>query len=299
MKLFAAAGLLMCFGVTVQAAHAQEVCSSRTLVGTYAFQEKGSSTIIPSLTPLAAVPNHWAALIAPYDVMGLVTFPPEGDGEGFIWVRSGAVNSGSFKLPLQIQGSMNANCTGDFTATVTLPPGSTPSTETIVGHSFASVNGQDFYTIPTSASDPFLAWIGVGHRIGKGGNAAETCGPETAQGTYLVTAENIVPNPGLPSVPAEAFSDAILLRMDVSMSGEVTGVLYEKFGPVPFNDSDVTGTMTVNADCTYSLELTFKRGSTDVTPEIEGVFFNQGKGLYGVFVSGFPFSVVQGERISQ
>jgi len=46
--------------------------------------------------------------------------------------------------------------------------------------------------------------------------------------------------------PTKAVADTFLLRMDVSMAGDYTGLLYEKYGAVSIDGLPVSGTFTVN-----------------------------------------------------
>jgi len=104
-----------------------------------------------------------------------------------------------------------------------------------------------------------------------------------------------------------AVADTFLLRMDVSMDGDYTGLLYEKYGAVSIDGLPVSGTFTVNPDCSFAATL-------DVNPSEEGaiedrvVFVNEGKEFYRLGIlnpsrpandKGIKYSLCQGPRIGQ
>jgi hypothetical protein len=65
--------LVVCFGV-IPAAQAQGPCTLQTFTGTYAFYERGSSSIFdPSSQPY---PFHWAGAFAPFVTVGEITPAP-------------------------------------------------------------------------------------------------------------------------------------------------------------------------------------------------------------------------------
>jgi hypothetical protein len=271
------------------------------MVGTYAFQERGSSSIVDlTTTPAPPIPPfHWNAAIAPFVTLGELTFSLDGTVTGFYWIRSGSLNGGSDRIELQnAKATVDSDCTGTLTYDVVL---NNLPTVTIEERVILFDEGREFRSIPISISggDPTLAWTGVGHRIGKGGESASTCGPETANGNYVMTAENLIPSPVDPNT---AFTDSILFRMDIAMTGEYTGTLYEKLGPFGGINLPIWGTFNVNSDCSYSWELKFKidpNGPT-FTVHIQGVLFDHGKELYGLAVDqDIAFSTLQGERVSK
>ncbi len=104
--------------------------------------------------------------------------------------------------------------------------------------------------------------------------------------------------------PYPIFSDALLLRLDVSMTGAYSGTLYEKMGPTGNIVLAVSGTFTVNPDCSFAtgLIINFGGGVTATAP-IRGVFFDQGKRAFGLNMNtnpiGTQFSFGEAVRISQ
>jgi hypothetical protein len=156
-------------------------------------------------------------------------------------------------------------------------------------------NGRQFRSIPTVTGVPAMAWVGEGHRISKPDEPLDTCGPQTAHGSYVLAAENLVKF-GLNPI----FADAILLRFSVSMNGDFDGVMYEKLGPTGNIEVPASGTTTVNPDCTFSMKLDLVIQGKTVTAPVRGVFFDQGKMFYGLNMNssgGTQYSVGQGQRI--
>jgi hypothetical protein len=83
----------------------------------------------------------------------------------------------------------NEDCTGKFSYSLSLPGGLSP---TIEERFILFGNGREYRSIPTPSSNGMttLAWIGEGHRISKPGEPLNTCGPQTAHGTYLMGVKN-------------------------------------------------------------------------------------------------------------
>ena len=222
--------LLICCCFVIPAAQAQEKCSMKTFEGTYAFYDRGSSLILePSVEPF---PLHVAGAMASFIAVGQVTTTAEGTGSGYYWIRAGTLNSGPDPVSLQLTVTeMNEDCTGKFQYFFRLPgvPG-----ETLIEERFVLFdNGRECRSIPSSIDEnglPTLAWTGVGRRLRKSDEPMISCGPQTAQGAYRASAENIVtPAPDL------GFADTVLLNTHVSKTGAYTGKLYEKYGPYTWN----------------------------------------------------------------
>ena len=301
------AGVLVCLGMAIPAAQAGEKCSLKTMAGTYAFYEKGAS--LSNFDPYNADFPYFVGKTAPFLTVGEVTFTPYGVGDGFYWISIGALNGGPDPIPVHVAiTEMNEDCTGKFTYSVNLP--SFNLSATIVERFMLFDDGRGYRTVPASIENggfPTLAWFGVGHRIGKSDEpvhsirrsdeAVHSCGPHTAHGTYLLTAENIVLTGAHDSV-----ADALFIREDVSKTGEYSGTLFEKLGPTSIDRLPVFGTYTVNADCSFSSTLNFYLlGTHDlVTIVLKGVFFNEGKEYYALAIDvGVPYSFAQGERIGE
>jgi hypothetical protein len=299
--------LLVCFGVALPAVHAQGTCSLQTFAGTYAMYEKGSSLTIDLNSPgvlspadgSPATPPAWDAPgIVPFVNIAEVTFTPDGIGDGFFWMWAGSISASLEPIPVHVTvNEMNEDCTGRFS--YTLPNGAYIEERLIVFD-----NGRQFRSVPKSGGIPTLAWIGTGHRIGKGSAPVNFCGPQTAHGSYLMTCENIMRSA---VYQTKAVADSFLLRMDVSMDGDYTGLLYEKYGKQSIDGLPVAGTVAVNPDCSFAATL-------DVNPNDEGaieergVFFNEGKEFYGMGIlnpsrpaddQGIRYSFCQGTRIGQ
>lgn len=288
--------LLFCLGVAVPVAQGQGPCNLATFTGTYAFYDRGSSSVFDANSQ--PYPFHWAGAYAPFVTVGEVTMGPGGVGDGFYWIRLGSLNGGSDPIPVQVTVTeMNADCTGKFRYQLNLP--GAPAT-TIVTERFVLIdNGREFRSIPAAIENGVdtLTWIGEGHRISKPGDPLNTCGPETAHGSYLLPVENLVQF----SSDVPIFSDAVLLRYDVSLNGDFTGTLYEKLGPTGNLVFPASGTIIVNPDCSYSSRLYLNIFGTPVTIDTRGVYFDQGKKLYGLQVSagGTKYSFGQGQRVGQ
>ncbi len=288
------AGLLITLGFGAPAAQAQGPCTLDTFTGTYAFYEKGSSAILdPNSQPY---PYHWAGAIAPFVTVGEVTVGPDGVGHGFFWIRVGSLNGGLEPIPLETTVTeMNEDCTGKVSAQFNLAG----QPKTIVERFILFDNGREYRAIPTEIvnGDPTLAWIMEGHRISKSGEPPSTCGPQTANGSWLMQVENLVQFG--PSVPI--FSDVLLLREDVSTSGDYTGMLYEKLGPTGNIALPIWGTITVNPDCSYKADINLTIQGNPVTIATRGLYLDEGKKVYGLQVSsgGTKFSFGQGLRMGE
>jgi hypothetical protein len=289
------AGALVCLTTAVRVAEAQAPCTAQAMTGTYALSARGSSTILDPLSH--PYPYHWAGALAPFAAIGQVTIDPSGLGRGYYWISIGSLTAGldPFRLEATVT-ELNPDCTGKWQYVVDLF--GTPVT--IEERFILFDNGREFRSIPTVTGVPAMAWVGEGHRISKPSEPLDTCGPQTAKGTYVAVAENLVhpvwlgPNP--------VYSDTLLMRFDVSMSGEFTGTLFEKLGPKGDIESPIWGTMTVHADCSFEATLNLIVHGTPATAPLRGVFFDQGQQYYvmGVRVSpglgGIQYSFGQGQR---
>jgi hypothetical protein len=288
--------LLFCLGVAVPVAQGQGPCNLATFTGTYAFFDRGSSSIFDANSQ--PYPLHWAGAYAPFVTVGEVTMGPGGVGDGFYWIRLGSLNGGSSPIPVQVTiTEMNEDCTGKFSYQLNLPG---VSGATTVTERFMLIdNGREFRSIPADIENGVstLTWIGEGHRISRPGEALNTCGPQTANGSYLQPVENLTQF----SSDVPIFSGAVLLHYNVSISGDFTGTLYEKLGPTGNLVFPFSGTIVVNPDCSYASSIYVNVYGTPVTIATRGLFFDQGKKLYGLQVSsgGTQYSFGQGVRVGQ
>lgn len=297
-RIFKITLMVVCLCLAVTVARAQGPCSLQTFTGTYAFYEKGSSAIFdPNSQPY---PHHWAGAFAPFVTVGEVTAGPDGIGHGYFWIRVGSLNGGLDPVPVDVTiTEMKEDCTGKFSAQFNLP--GDPEPLTIVERFILFDNGREYRAIPTEIVNgaPTLAWIMEGHRISKPGEPLNTCGPQTAHGTYVMSVENLV----WFDTPYPIFSDAVLLRLDVSMTGDFTGMMYEKLGPSGGIELPASGTITVNPDCSFASTLNVTIHGEPVAIPIRGVFFDQGKKMYGLNMNQNPtgtlYSFGQGQRIEQ
>ena len=281
----------LCLCLAVPAAYGYKACSLQTLVGTYAIYEKGASSILDPANA-AAFPFLTGAT-APFVNITELTFSPDGVAEGFFWIRIGALSSGL--QPIPVQGTvteMNPNCTGKLQYAVNLP---NLGIATIEERFFLFDEGREFRSVPTSIQGGIdtLAWTGTGRRISKSGKPVHSCGPQTAHGTYLLTAENLV------AVDAHtALADALFIREEISLTGDYKGTLYEKLGPIPVDGLPVSGKYNVNRDCSFSSTLVVTVNGTTSTIPINGVFFDEGEQYFAFAIDqGIPYSFAQGKRI--
>jgi hypothetical protein len=292
---FVFVGLLVFLGIAVPAAQATEKCTLQTMTGTYVFNDRGSSTIL-DLSAAPPFPVHFAAAVAPFVAVGEITFNHQGVGNGFYWIQIGSLSGGLNPIPVQVTIiEMNEDCTGKFKYSIILP-GS--ASGTLIEERFVAFDeGREYRSVPTFIDQtgvPTLAWIGTGQRVRKPDEPLQSCRPQNVHGTYLITAENIVA-----LTQTAAFTDTILFRMNISMTGIYTGTLYEKLGPVFPIELPIFGTFTVNSDCSFSWNLNVQ-GITTTPIHIRGVLFNEGKDLYGLAIEdGIESSFAQGTRISQ
>jgi hypothetical protein len=272
--------LLAWLGVGVPAAQAQGNCSLQTFAGTYASFDRGSSVTIDLssqgvLVPAPGAPTSplaWLALgIVPFVNIAVVTYTPDGIGDGYFWMFSGPVRATLDPIPVHITVTeLNENCTGKFQYTLA-------NGATIVERFVVFDEGRQYRSLPQSGGIPTLAWIGTGRRISNGSAPIDFCGPQTAHGSYVMTCENIMRTGPFPT---KAVSDTFIMRIDVSQTGEYTGLLYEKYGATSVDARPVSGTVTVNPDCSQAGTL-YVEGTAGWV-EMRGVFLDRGKELWAM-----------------
>jgi hypothetical protein len=260
----------------------------RTLVGTYAIYEKGAASFL-SLSPNPF--PFFQGITAPFVNVGELTFSPDGVGTGFYWIKAGAVNGGLTPIPDTVTViEMNPDCTGKIRYPVNLRG----TAATIEERFFVFDEGREIRSVPTSIQQGIepLAWFGVWRRISKSSQPVHSCGPQTANGAYVVTAENLV------TVEQFNMADALFIREDVSLGGQYTGTLYEKLGPGSVDGLPVSGKYDVSPDCSFTSVLVIPIQGVPVTVTINGVFYNQGHDFYAMAMDeAIPFSFVEGKRI--
>jgi hypothetical protein len=289
--------LVGCLGIA-PAAHAQGKCSLKTFAGTYVSFERGSSLTIDLesqgvFLPIPNAPKNplaWEARgIVPFVNIAQVTYTPDGVGNGYFWMFAGTAGATLDPVPLQIiVTELNEDCTGKFQYTL-------PNEVTIVERFIVFDNGRQYRSIPSSGGIPTLAWIGNGQRIAKPSELVHSCGPQTAHGTYLMTCENILRSA---YYPTKAVADTLMLRMDVSMGGDYSGLLYERYGKEFIDARPSWGTINVSPDCSFTATLSIEKAGT---LQERGLFFNEGKEFYGMGINldGIKYSFCQGTRIDK
>lgn len=247
-------------------------------------------------------PNlHLVGATAPFANVGLVTFKPDGIGNGYYWITVGTLDGGFDPIPVEVTVTeINEDCTGKFAYVASLPGG--PSA-TVEERFVLFNNGREFRSIPTTIQNGIstLAWIGSGYRISKSIQPPRFCGQQTAIGTYVLGFQNIIQDQ-----PTIAIADTLLVREDVSMTGDYTGKMFEKYADHPPVETWVQGTVTVNPDCSFTSDFQVPEYFVDVVGK--GVFFNQGKEFY-ILIPGDPalpldqqwlkYSFVYGKRVGQ
>jgi len=288
---------------TVPLAYAEGPCTLETITGTYVMHEKGSALAI-DLVNQAAPPTWVAPMLAPFGNITYVTFTPDGAGTGFYWLWVGSYKPILDPVPFTVSVlELGADCTGKIEYTTTVP--GAPAPVTIRERVVVTDNGKTIYTVPISIVNgvPTQAWIGTAHRISKGTEPVDWCGPQTSHGTYLLRCENIVKSPANPNL---AIADTMLVRMKIAMSGDYEATLFEKMGPVSIDGHQVWGTITVNANCSFS--GTFNADGVAGTVVQKGVFFDEGKQLYATAIlntgkpleqQGMKYSLCEGNRIGE
>jgi len=277
--------LFLCFCMAAPAAYAEGKCNSQMAAGTWVGYERGSSLNVVVNPPPEDFPFFTGAM-APFVNIVHVTFTPDGVGKGYYWIYTGAIGMTEKPIPVKVTiTEMNADCTGKFQYMA--------GAATIEERFILFGGGREMRTLPTSIENgvPGLVWTGTMHRISEGSEPVR-CGPQTARGSWLTSAENIIWWTG-----DTAWADVIFLRQDVSKSGDFTGMLYEKLGDFGDIQHPIWGTIKVHPDCSYTEKLNIQ----DITSEpmiLKGVYFNKGRESYGM-ATGLSYSFGHGERIDR
>jgi len=280
-------GLLLWCCIAVPAASAEEKCNLQMFAGTWVGYERGSSLNVVVNPPPQYFPFFTGAM-APFVNIVHVTFTPDGVGQGYYWIYTGAIGMTEKPIPAKVTiTEMNEDCTGKFTYVV---PGTPPVT--IVERFILFDHGHEMRSLPTSIENgvPGLVWTGTIHRISEDSRWINSCGPQTAQGKWLTTTENIVWWTG-----DTAWADTLFLLEDVSETGHFTGTLYEKLGDYGDIQHPIWGAIKVNPDCSFTENLNIKDIGTVVG---KGVYFNRGKEAY-VMAVGLSYSFGHSERIGR
>jgi hypothetical protein len=289
--------ILLCLCVAVPAAYAQRNCSLQTMVGTYAMHEVGASHFLDPTQQ--QYPLHFGGATAPFANVGLVTFKPNGIGNGYYWITVGQLDGGFDPIPVEVTiTELNADCFGKFTYIANLPGN---LSATVEERFVLFDNGREFRSLPRTIQNGIgtLAWIGSGYRISKSSEPPRFCGQQTAIGTYVLGIQNIIMDQ-----PNIAIADTVLIREEISTTGHYRGKMFEKYADHPPVETWVKGKVTVNPDCSFSSRLQIPEYYVDILGK--GVFFNQGKEFY-MLVPGDPalpldqqwlrYSFVYGKRV--
>lgn len=258
----AVVGLGLLLGAS--AAAAQGHCTMSNLAGTYAYENRGSSTFVLGEAP----PRHWSLTSAPLVIVGWFTLQADAkvDGEG--WVIMGRVTTGLAEQP--IVGELTVLDEGQCTAVLewwgTPVPGRPPGfhRERLV---FLE-SGREFRSVLIQSPSGTNVWTGRGHRIT---GPLGTCGPHLLKGDILLQGE------GLSSVgpPTSAASSGSMLRLTVADDGSFRGTLYSKAGTA-YTEAAVEGTFTVQPNC--KVEARFASSSSPgFTQHGRGLIFDEGK----------------------
>lgn len=278
------------------AVHAEDSCNLKTLEGTYAISERGSSLALGTV-PAPDYPLHFTGAVAPFSNVALIAFGLDGDGSGFHWTWVGTLNGGVEPLPLQARVTeMKEDCTGTILFWWNLPgmPDVVVEERIIVFD-----NGREFRSVAkdTRSIVPGLAFNGTGQRIREAVASSASCNPQTVHGKYLITGEHITPRETL-------LANTVVMRIDIAMDGTYTGAMWEKLGARAPQEAPVEGTISVNPDCSLSTAMKItKAGGVVVTLTIKGIFFDEGKRAYAMVVTpnqqGIRYSLGEMLRIGQ
>jgi hypothetical protein len=302
-KLAAVAVVVLstCFGFAIPAARAQAPCSLRTMAGTFVSVDRGASLTVDLTQPgvlgpaPGAKPSPPAWLVpgfAPFVNIARVTYTPDGIGDGYFWMFAGSVGPAPEPIPLHIEiTELNEDCTGKFH--YALPNGATIEERIIVFD-----NGRQYRSVPLSISSPGiqnLSWIGSGQRVSPDHQSGAPH-PANPQGSYLLACDNVQRS----AIYTErAVAAAFLLRMDVSRTGDFTGLLYERYGALSTDGREAWGSLTVSPDGSFTSSISFQ-GIT-LSSELRGVFFDEGKEFYALAIprsgGSTQYSFCQGTRI--
>jgi hypothetical protein len=267
-RTFSFGVLLLCLVFSLPAVYGQGTCTIKTIVGTYAFNFTGSSTIVTGV----ADGFHWNALHAPIAGVGVYTVKPDGKADGSYWLVAGAMNLGDPLVPTPFHAtiSINPDCTGLMNYSF----GSYPMSETLM----VLDNGNEIRSMAVQTAVPTSTWNTTSRRVGG------ACTQNKVVGSYLFACKSIFALDA-----SDVFAGTSLIRMNISRDGSSLGTFTAKFGPVNVPDTQVSGTFKVNDDCTAEGTLNFGVGQSVA----KGVFFNEGKEGYWLPLVVNPGAVPQ------
>jgi hypothetical protein len=278
--------LFLCFCMAAPVAYAEGKCNLQMAAGTWVGYERGSSLNVVVNPPPQDFPFFTGAM-APFVNIVHVTFNSKGIGKGYYWIYTGAIGATEKPIPVEVTiTEMNEDCTGKFQYM--------SGSATIEERFILFDDGREMRSLPRSIENglPGLVWTGTMHRISEGSAAVNSCGAQTAQGKWLTSVENIVWWSG-----DTAWADAVILRQDVSDTGDFAGTLYEKLGDRSNIELAIWGTVKVHPDCSFTQRLHIQ-GFPGPPLIIKGVYFNKAKEAYAMAL-GFPYSFGHSERIDR
>lgn len=270
MRARATAVVLFTLLAFAPAALAQAPCSLQTITGTYAVQTTGwsayGSIFTSPLGPTYQLVGGHAVLV------GEATVAPDGTVAGAYWGVYVA-----FPIPVTpftSRMTVNPDCTGE-------------------GIDDATGGVDKLVVLDNGKEIRAITWVGFGtsvttwHRITRAGDVAPRCGQHTLRGTYTELCHGFSIGEG----GSVATSTALMVWS--AKDGRLAGTYKDKqFGfPDTFTESGLSGTYTVNGDCTVDVDL-----SLDVFPGLtikgRSVLFDQGKRGYGV-----PMGIYAGDTL--
>jgi hypothetical protein len=254
-RTFSFGVLLLCLVFSLPAVYGQGTCTIKTIVGTYAFNFTGSSTIVTGV----ADGFHWSALHAPIAGVGVYTVKPDGTADGSYWMVAGAMDFGPRLTPIPLHAtiSINPDCTG------------------LMNYSFGSYslseeltvldNGNEIRSMAVQTAVPTSTWNTTSRRVGG------ACTQNKVVGYYLLSCKSLFQLDA-----THIFAGTGLIRLHISRDGTAIGTFGGKFGPVNVPDYQVSARFIVNDDCTAEGTLNYGVGESVA----KGVFFNEGKEAY-------------------
>jgi hypothetical protein len=266
--------LFLCLALGASAAYGQGNCSIQTILGTYAFNFTGSSTILTGVAPDKQDPLHWTALHAPIAGVGIFTvkslFPRTGGtADGSYWLLAGRLDLGHDPLqptPLHATITVNPDCSGTMDYTFGPYP---------VSEQFLILDkGNEIRSVAVKTAVETSTWLTTARRLGG------ACSQATIAGSSYIFACR----PLTTLDPTTTFASAILIRGGtVAPNGSWSGTFTIKIGPVVVPDAPFTGTLKVNSDCTAEGSMVVPGVGTSLA---RGVFFNDGKEGYWLPMAG-------------
>ena len=261
--------VVLLIGAAAAPAGAQAPCSLDTVAGTYAWEMKGQQFEggISAVPGPGGVPQL-EGKVFPIYMTGVFTVKRDGTAEGSYSGLFGLVPLGyPDPLPVTAAFTVRPDCTGEMVAPNGFGGINTDSL-VILG------NGREIRTVGISGA-PFR-WQMTMVRIGRADDAVATCGTNVLRGRYAMRCEGFeVTSPG----PPPAVSGVLpLFVFDVAADGTLAGRHFSRDHPP--EGFEVSGQMTLNADCTTqsAMQTGALPGATVVA---RGVYYDNGKEWFG------------------